>query len=704
MLSSYNITDGSYTLTARDTFINNMKLFDTMLRISPVKWQEVLENFRLMKSICKRMTLLVMDGLTRETCISIHLFAKQVFRLTKRSGLLFCSLYLKQCSSSLATAYGGVKRAHDLLPVPVSLTRSGYPRLIPKHHRFVMYKHDDRADRMVQFYLSLFSIYRIIEVGKKVNRSTFASIKEPIKDINAVYSFITEIKHQFKGLVKRYIPDIHTIPLNQGMSWVPSWKALPTYSSYHLTLRKFGKGKLSGIRSPFPAQTFELGAFRHLVEFTNAYGEQWNAGTVWFKRTRYAFDPMNKVFSGLDLDYFESKVGPFLPPFDPFCGPVMTGRLGQKVEGGGKRRIFAIGNYVNQRLLYPVHQWIASVLKRIPMDGTFNQTKPLEYLVGQRHCFSYDLKSATDRWPLSFMFEIFQVLFDRSFASAVINSALATNKFYIPFVKRSRNAWISFVAGQPLGYHSSWPLFAFTHHLLVWWCAEQVYPGRRFTSYAVLGDDIVITDAGVAQVYKDSLSRLEVKISEPKSLISDTGCIEFAKRFIVRDASKDISPVSIKAVLNAHHPYGLYAIANKYKIKRLSTFCRLGGAGYRTLASLPQTRSKKWKRYWSMWNKLNLPLDLWLGRGRPLNPYLRGYIIAHLRTVLKPKDLRIPPEELFFTEDQHTFQFFFPGWVSLWLKYVQWYWEVAMSEWVTIEELMDAPVVSSNWKQDKKKI
>ncbi|XVF31955.1 hypothetical protein REPUB_Repub17cG0040000 [Reevesia pubescens] len=40
--------------------------------------------------------------------------------------------------------------------------------------------------------------------------------------------------------------------------------------------------------------------------------------------------------------------------------PPYTGRLGQTLEGSGKRRVFAIGNYINQRLLYLVHQWLAA--------------------------------------------------------------------------------------------------------------------------------------------------------------------------------------------------------------------------------------------------------------------------------------------------------------------------------------------------------
>lgn len=65
---------------------------------------------------------------------------------------------------------------------------------------------------------------------------------------------------------------------------------------------------------------------------------------------------------------------------------------------------------------------------------TFHQTAPLDRLVGSSTSLrSFDLKSATDRWPLYFLFEVFQAFFDRSFASAVVNSALAFNIFEVPF-------------------------------------------------------------------------------------------------------------------------------------------------------------------------------------------------------------------------------------------------------------------------------
>lgn len=44
--------------------------------------------------------------------------------------------------------------------------------------------------------------------------------------------------------------------------------------------------------------------------------------------------------------YYPEMVGP---------EPLVHGRLRYSIEGGGKRRIFPIGNYVIQRLLRPFH-------------------------------------------------------------------------------------------------------------------------------------------------------------------------------------------------------------------------------------------------------------------------------------------------------------------------------------------------------------
>ena len=102
-----------------------------------------------------------------------------------------------------------------------------------------------------------------------------------------------------------------------------------------------------------------------------------------------------------------------------------------------------------------------------------NPTFRLDRLVGSRVVFSFDLKSATDRWPLLILFRITTYLFDRSFASSAVNSSLAYN---IALCDVKRHASLSFVAGQPLGY-ASCPLFALPPYLDMVVCRT----GRLFT-------------------------------------------------------------------------------------------------------------------------------------------------------------------------------------------------------------------------------
>lgn len=141
-----------------------------------------------------------------------------------------------------------------------------------------------------------------------------------------------------------------------------------------------------------------------------------------------------------------SKDGPYLP----YGTGVQThlGRLGI-VEEGGKRRFRTIRNYVNQRLRFaPYHDWLMKVLGTIPMDGTFDQTRPLDRLKGVSDVYSFDFQSATDRWPLTLL-TVLMTLFlkSRSLSSSITQSTLALNTFVIgkPHVRKDKV--LTFTAG-----------------------------------------------------------------------------------------------------------------------------------------------------------------------------------------------------------------------------------------------------------------
>ncbi|CAI9281401.1 unnamed protein product [Lactuca saligna] len=266
------------------------------------------------------------------------------------------------------------------------------------------------------------------------------------------------------------------------------------------------------------------------------------------------------------------------------------------------------------------------------MGGTFNQTKPLDLLVGSRVCFSFDPRSATDRWPIVFLERVVSKLFDQDLSEAV-----------------------SFLLS----------------YLVVNLMPQLVYPGRVFTNYAVPGDDVVIADENVATRYKESLDLLQVVISKEKSLISRSGSAEFANNFRVRDLTVDLP--------------------------------RLGGAGYRVLARLDHRRPRRYSHLVVMGLKLlspSYPLDFWLGKGRPLSPEAHGRLVRLLRAKLKPRELILPPDELFETEESRYFLEYslLYGWMRQWLNYLKWYHLTALSPWVTLEELFSGPVVSHSWR------
>ncbi|XP_050207553.1 uncharacterized protein LOC126656968 [Mercurialis annua] len=285
----------------------------------------------------------------------------------------------------------------------------GLPRIIPPFHRKIIRGRDERADILVNKYsLSLFTVAKLIKLAKRVNASTLSSIVQPPESEEGVMMLHKAFTKWSKILRRRYIPRISEIPLLQGMTWDPTWKALTTnrWATNALISRGIDR-KVASAKSMFKCFFFEMEAWCQLIAHIS--------------RSELGKRPLTEL--GIQG-----------------CPP--TGRLGCSIEGGGKRPIFAIGNWFNQRLQKPFHDWLMAVLGLIPMDGTFNQTKPIERLVGSKYGYSFDLKSATDRWPIS---------------SFCVNAWFG-NKLLLSTLTPKKGKVVDFAAGQPLGYYSSLPL------------------------------------------------------------------------------------------------------------------------------------------------------------------------------------------------------------------------------------------------------
>ncbi|KAI5671744.1 hypothetical protein M9H77_12108 [Catharanthus roseus] len=230
-------------------------------------------------------------------------------------------------------------------------------------------------------------------------------------------------------------PKLHT---NRIFPVLPGW----SYSQKCLRATGFKEEEVKRAKSPFTSFLFELCAFGTLLNISNAEAFSWSQGSLWIPCVRYLLDKMNKFISGWSLDWFESRLGKYFPSVYDFRDSGMLfipGRLSCAFPGAGKRRMFAIDNYINQRLLRPLHKWAMLELKRIPMDGTFKLRGLLRRLVGATHCYSYDLSAATDRWPLRIIFTTVTYLFDRSFASSAVNNCLANNDFLVAFTNNKKH-------------------------------------------------------------------------------------------------------------------------------------------------------------------------------------------------------------------------------------------------------------------------
>lgn len=78
-----------------------------------------------------------------------------------------------------------------------------------------------------------------------------------------------------------------------------------------------------------------------------------------------------------------------------------------------------------------------------------------------------------------------------------------------------------------MGAYSSWAMLALTHHVIVRMSAQSVGLSN-FSSYCILGDDVVIRNDKVADAYYKMMETLGVSINLSKS-VNSKEFAEFAK-------------------------------------------------------------------------------------------------------------------------------------------------------------------------------
>lgn len=206
------------------------------------------------------------------------------------------------------------------------------------------------------------------------------------------------------------------------------------------------------------------------------------------------------------------------------------GRLSLVKDKEAKCRIVAILDYWTQSVLKPLHVALFGVLRSLRPDCTFNQGSFRSKLARSGPYYSFDLSSATDRFPVWLQVGVLAALVTKEYADAW--RRLVIDRDYYVTWDRSR-APVRYACGQPMGAYSSWALFSVSHHVIVRVAAKRAGKPVTFSNYVLLGDDIVIGDHDVATQYRAIMAELCVEISDVKSHVSDD-TYEFAKRWIHR--------------------------------------------------------------------------------------------------------------------------------------------------------------------------
>jgi hypothetical protein len=538
-------------------------------------------------------------------------YAKAVHSLWMASGMRYVVIYLKACHTLLQQACAGQKLSDTgSLGARVRRTRGGgLPTLIPVTHR----KEISKGNKMIiRLWLSLFSIYRVIDIPGRVNLGTIIA---PYSGETVILTEFSRFVGKFYLLVKEKftVPGSITDALYDGaIDFLKQLRAKPfliTAASPVLSGKAVKWLSTSPIAILLSVRVWNdehNRPLRRLLEDWCAMtGNIWmlNRMELWAKGPRDVRDKKTTVTPSGELITGGVDLVDWLPQVGKKVGSTwqhFLGKLGFKKEAAGKVRVFAMVDCFTQWVMDPLHQAIFQLLRVIPQDGTHDQVKPLDRLLerqrelrdknrppGDTHkgksrgralsretfgLFSFDLSSATDRLPLVFQ----KVLLSPILGAwgAEVWGCLLVARDYLYTRKDEfglKGGSVHYRTGQPMGALSSWAMLALTHHCIVQWawfnvCKKGLGIWSWYRDYAVLGDDVVILGRQVAKEYVRLMTALGVQISMHKSLVSTTGLgLEFAKRTFLR--GEDVSAVPLPELLVARQNMpALMELCRKYRM------------------------------------------------------------------------------------------------------------------------------------------
>lgn len=510
-----------------------------------------------------RMIYALKGKLTPNWTRLCYFFIAKCIEVKKGHGTGGLIKFLKTSATLLQQVPAGY-RVPDvtLLGFRLGRTHSGLPKWIPSYQRKLISSRDPVT---IKRWLTLCNLYRVIPLEGRIKLS---SIIKPSSSVSSSY----ELRRYLKPFSSFF--DIKRLLLSSfDNPNFPSQILTSAPQSMGKTMKDFSTNIGSAYRS---LRLLRTNKFQPLLSAIFTVLHELNSHPV--------LELMRRANQYLNLNKFDSSS--YKP--SPSKG---LGALRFKEEAAGKVRVFAMVDPWTQWALKPLHKALFKILRQVPMDGTFDQLKPLSRIPwGKVPLYSFDLSAATDRLPIWIQSDILSQVFGEKFAQAW-STLLVGRSYSLPKLdpKRGLNFKgtypdkVTYSVGQPMGALSSWAMLAITHHFIVQasaWKAGVLRTGLVFKEYALLGDDILIWNKPVAIQYQKYMSQLGVEIGLSKSILSPSGKgLEFAKRTIL--GGTDVSPIPFKEVSAAHRNFAnMRSFMDKYNLS-LNNVIRLLGYGYK---------------------------------------------------------------------------------------------------------------------------
>jgi hypothetical protein len=228
-------------------------------------------------------------------------------------------------------------------------------------------------------------------------------------------------------------------------------------------------------------------------------------------------------------------------------------RLSAIADYEGKTRIIAIGDWLSQQYLRPLHDKLMKKISSIDGDLTYRHEK-ISSLVGkywkERHNignpYSIDLTSATDRIPSELTRHILSILWGSEKISNDWFNLMTSWEFSTPSktVDKTDKRFVKYATGQPMGLYSSWPALSITNHVLVRLSA-RLCGYCDFSNYFVLGDDVVIYNERIARTYIKITNSIGIGTKDEDSIHpTHDHHLEIAKRLFRKGV--EVSPLPIR--------------------------------------------------------------------------------------------------------------------------------------------------------------